>query len=348
MTVFLAIALGFIGAGLRAQEPYRVGTTAANFLEIGIGSDGNAMGEAYVSMVGNLSSVYWNPAGLAFINNNEVLFMYQPWVVDINNSFMAVSYTLPLAGTFALAFNQVSYGEMPVTTLESQEGTGELFTANDFSFSLTYSRKLAQWFAFGASAKYITSRIWHTAATAIAADLGVIVNTGFFSPSGKHENGLRIGMSISNYGSRMRYDGMDLLFPIDILPEEAGNYSAVKGQFNLQEWELPLIFRIGISVQPIVSRHQRLTLAVDALHPNNNAESVNVGAEYAIVMPGTGSFFLRGGYKSLFMRETEYGATFGAGFLLRFLGNYGIKVDYAFKPVGILGNTHSYTLGVTF
>lgn len=346
--IILALLTYIVSPQLYAQKPYRVGTTAANFLEIGVGSDGNAMGEAYVSMVGKLSSIYWNPAGLAFMRQNEALFMYQPWIVDINSSSAAFAYLLPSVGTLAFGFNHVGYGDMEVTTLESQDGTGEFFNANDYNFTVTYSRKLAQWFAFGASAKYISSQIWHTNASAMAIDIGVIVNSGFFSVTGKKNDGMRIGMSISNYGTKMQYNGMDLLFPIDILPDEAGNYSAVKGQFKPQEWELPLIFRIGVSVQPIVFRNQRLTLAVDALHPNNNAESVNVGAEYEMTIPGTGSFSLRAGYKSLFMEETEFGMTFGGGLLLRFMNNLGLKVDYAFKPVGILGNTHSYTLGLIF
>jgi len=237
---------------------------------------------------------------------------------------------------------------MEVTTLENQEGTGEIFTANDYAFTLSYSRKLAQWFAFGASAKYINSQIWHTNANAMALDLGVIVNTGFFSGSGKFDDGMRIGMSISNYGTKMQYNGQDLLFPIDILPDEAGNYSTVKGQFSLQEWELPLIFRIGVSVQPIVLRNQKLTLAADALHPNNNAESVNVGAEYQLTFPGIGTFALRSGYKALFLEDSEFGMTFGGGLKLNFLHNSAISLDYAFKPIGILGNSHSYTIGIQF
>ncbi len=331
-----------------AQKPHRVGTTAANFLEIGIGSDGNAMGEAFVSMVGRLSSIYWNPAGLAFLNQNEVAFMYQPWIIDINSMYVSAAYIVPQIGTFAFGIDHLGYGDMEVTTLENQEGTGEIFTANDYAFTLSYSRKLAQWFAFGASAKYINSQIWHTNANAMALDLGVIVNTGFFSGSGKFDDGMRIGMSISNYGTKMQYNGQDLLFPIDILPDEAGNYSTVKGQFSLQEWELPLIFRIGVSVQPIVLRNQKLTLAADALHPNNNAESVNVGAEYQLTFPGIGTFALRSGYKALFLEDSEFGMTFGGGLKLNFLHNSAISLDYAFKPIGILGNSHSYTIGIQF
>ena len=59
-------------------------------------------------------------------------------------------------------------------------------------------------------------------------------------------------------------------------------------------------------------------------------------------------YFENDAYKSLFMEETEFGMTFGGGLLLRFMNNLGLKVDYAFKPVGILGNTHSYTLGLIF
>ena len=47
----------------------RNGTTAANFLEIDLGSAGSSMGGAYVSIVSDMSAVYWNPAGLYAIRN---------------------------------------------------------------------------------------------------------------------------------------------------------------------------------------------------------------------------------------------------------------------------------------
>ena len=348
ITITLSLLMITFSVTSYAQKPYRVGTTAANFLEIGIGSDGNAMGDAYVSMLGNLSSIYWNPAGLAFLKQNEAMFMIQPWIVDINSTAAAAAIVLPSYGTLSFGFYHVGYGDMEVTTLDMQDGTGELFNANDYSFIFGFSRRLAQWFAFGASGKYISSQIWHEKANALALDLGVLVNTNFFSLTGKKEDGLKIGMSISNYGTRMKYDGMDLLNPIDIEPNEAGNYSNVQGQFKLQAWELPLIFRIGISINPIILNNHELTLAMDALHPNNNNESINIGGQYELKIPGTGSFFLRGGYKAIFMEDSEYGLTFGSGIILRFMNNFAVKADYAFKPVGILGNTHSYTLGFLF
>ncbi|OQX95421.1 hypothetical protein B6I21_05520 [candidate division KSB1 bacterium 4572_119] len=342
MIMVISYSFGF------AQKPYRVGTTAANFLEIGYGSAGIAMGDAYVSVANDLSSVYWNPAGLSYMERSEAQFSYQPWIADINTSFVGVGMVLPSLGTFSLSLIQAGYGDMEVTNLDMQDGTGELFTASDFAFAISYARRMAQWFAFGASAKYISSKIWHTSASAFALDLGVIVNTQFFSPTGKREDGINIGMSISNYGTKMKYDGLDLLFPIDIEPEQEGNYRDLEGKFSLQSWELPLIFRIGMSINPIVYEQHRLTLAIDALHPNNNAESVNLGAQYKITLPSTGDFFLRSGYKASFLDDSEFGFTAGFGMILRLMNNMALKIEYAYRGVGILGNAHAYSLGVTF
>ena len=330
-----------------AQKPFRVGTTTASFLEIGYGP-GNAMGDAAVSVARDLSAIYWNPAGLGFMEQSEAQFMVQPWVADISTAFTGVGLVMPSVGTLALGFYHVNYGEEEVTTVRQQEGTGALYSANDFAVSLSYSRQLAHWFSFGATAKYISSQIWHMNASAMAVDLGVMFNTQFFSMTGEREDGMAVGMSISNYGSRMKYDGLDALNPIDILPEESGNFRYVSGQFRLAEHELPLMFRLGVSLQPIVAEHSRLILAADALHPNNNSESVNVGAQYSYKIPNAGTFYLRGGYKALFMDQSEYGMSLGGGVEWRMMQNLAFKVDYSYRTVGILGNSHAYSLSVKF
>ncbi|MBL7135889.1 MAG: PorV/PorQ family protein [Candidatus Marinimicrobia bacterium] len=345
--LFMFILIMLFSTSLLTQDN-RVGTTAATFLEMGIGSAGNAMGEAYVSVARDLSSIYWNPSGLAYIESNEAQFMYRPWIADINITFVGGAVFLPRIGTLALGITSMNFGSTEVTTLEMQEGTGEMFSAMDYAVSFSYARKLAQWFAFGVTGKFISSEISRLNANAIAMDLGVIVNTRFFSPDGNRENGLTIGMSISNYGTRMRYEGMELLRSIDILPNQHGNYKDVEGQFKLQSWDLPVIFRIGVSFHPIIIGSQRLTLSLDALHPNNNSESVNAGAEYQIATPSVGCFLLRGGWHGLFLDGTQHGLTFGSGIHFTLLHNKIVKVDYAFQDVGILGNYSTFTLGIVF
>jgi hypothetical protein len=330
------------------NKPYRVGTTACNFLEIGIGSAGNAMGDAYVSVTRDLSSIYWNPSGLAYMETSEVQFMYQPWFVDTNIGFAGAAVVLPRIGTLGLSVTNMDFGRTEVTTLAMQDGTGETFSAGEYAISFSYARKIVEWFAFGASAKWISSGIWHVNANALALDLGVMVNTHFFSFTGRPEHGMTIGMSISNYGTKIKYDGIDLLIPVDILPDENGNYRDLEAKYSLQGWELPLIFRVGASITPIVNENQKLTLAVDALHPNNNSESLNLGAEYQLRAFGAGRFYLRGGYRGLFMDDSQYGLAFGGGIHLTLMRNRVIKIDYAYRDIGILGDSSTYTIGVTF
>jgi hypothetical protein len=237
---------------------------------------------------------------------------------------------------------------MDVTTLDQQEGTGERFSSKDMALSISYARNLAEWFSFGASGKLVTSTIWHETATAMAFDLGAIIKTDFFSPTGGNDHGLSIGMCISNYGTTLKYEGLDLLTPIDIDPNEAGNYQNAPGRLSTEEWELPLIFRIGTSITPIYTESQELILSADALHPNNNTESINVGAQYSLRFPVVGRVFLRAGYKGLLMEDSQYGATYGLGLQTDVMSNQGFKVEYAYRPMGILGNAQAFSVSLLF
>ena len=48
-------------------------------------------------------------------------------------------------------------------------------------------------------------------------------------------------MSISNYGTRMRYDGIDIMVPIDPGLMNLENFDDVQGIYKTSSWELPLI-----------------------------------------------------------------------------------------------------------
>jgi len=343
----LAIILMLSNILIAQNSPNRVGTTASNFLELGYDPKGIAMGEACVSTVEDLSSVYWNPAGLAFMKKNELFFAYQPWLVGTNTYIASAGVVVPIVGTFAATIMGIDYGEMEVTTMELQEGTGEKYTPSDLSANFSFGRGLTSWFGFGGTVKYIHSSIFHSNASAVAADFGVIIKTEYFSP-GDRKDGMRIGMSLSNYGSRMRYGGLDMLRSIDIAPEESGNYRDIKVEYKTDSWEIPLIFRIGISLNPIATTVHKLTIAVDALHANNNNESVNVGAEYTANIPGQAKLILRCGYRSLFLEDSEFGATFGCGVKLPSLGGNSLQIDYAYRNIGILGNTNVMGMSLLF
>ena len=345
LTLYFALYCTF---NINAQDrPNRVGTTAANFLEMGFDPKGIAMGDAYVSSVDQLSAVYWNPSGLAFMDRNEVLFSYQPWVANTKSYLASVGIKFPDIGTFAISFLGMNYGEMEVTTMELQEGTGENFAPQDLSINLSYGKRITTWFGFGASLKYIYSSIYHESADAFAFDLGVTIKTAFLSPT-NNKDGIRIGMSLSNYGTRMQYTGLDLLRSIDIAPDESGNYKDVKSDFQTGSWELPLLFRFGVSATPIVMTNHRLTLEVNLIHANNNNESMNIGAEYAFNLPGVMKLCLRGGYRALFLQDSEFGPTFGFWISVPFINQKAIEINYAYRTAGLLGYSNIVGVNLLF
>lgn len=348
LPVILLFLFWAAGSPLRSQNPIRVGTTAAEFLSLGFGSAGCAMGDAYVSVVHDVTGVYWNPAGLAFMAQNEAVFGYQPWLADISTFFVSSGIQVPSLGVIAVGAIGVDYGEMDVTTVDRQDGTGERFSAKDLAFSFSYGRQVVRWFGFGATAKYVTSHIWHETASAFAVDLGVIIQTPFFSFSRDGGDGMKIGMSLSNYGMPMKYNGLDLLRTHDELPREAGNFQDVKVKMETDSWELPLIFRIGFSVKPVSLGNHELILSADALHVNNNNETINLGLQYMFSSPGLGRLFLRGGYRSLFLQHSEFGPTFGVGLSREYLNNRAIQLDFAYRDVGVLGVVPMFSAAIGF
>ena len=174
--VLVLVALIIGSHTVFAGGPYRMGTTSAAFLELGVGGAGLAMGDANVASTHDISSIYWNPAGLAKMEQNQALFMYQPWVVDVNTVFAGFGLVFPQIGTVGVGLFAVDYGDIDVTTLEYQDGTGEQYTAYDMSINLSYARNIVEWFAFGATGKFIHSKIWHSTASAMVVDLGVILD----------------------------------------------------------------------------------------------------------------------------------------------------------------------------
>ena len=105
--------------------------------------------------------------------------MNQSWIAGIKHSYSSISVPVNHLGTFALSLNLMNYGEIEVTNLDFQDGTGEYYSALDYSASFSYARKFVNWFGFGTSIKYINSQIWHSSASAFAMDLGAQIYTDF-------------------------------------------------------------------------------------------------------------------------------------------------------------------------
>ena len=83
---------------------------------------------------------------------------------------------------------------------------------------------------------------------------------------------------------------------------------------------------------------------MDATHPNDNVEYLNAGVEVAY----DELFFLRGGYKSIFLSNSEQSFTLGAGLNYEISQGLFIRVNYAYGDYGRLKNIQYFDLGLVF
>ena len=337
MIILACVATPVLGQIDTDQTITKTGTSAAQFLKIGVDARATAMGGAFVAMEGDLSAMFWNPAGLGHFTGLGVMFVHSNWLADINFNHIALATDLGNVGIIGLSITNLAVPDDIVRTVEQPNGTGELFNSSDLAANLTFARRLTDKFSIGGSVKYIQQRIWHESASAFAADIGALFTTPF--------NGIRIGASITNFGGNMRLNGRDLRFSKDPDDFNEGNVQFVNAMYETDEFPLPLNFRVGIAGELYQNKNMRVTFGLDAIHPKDNTESVNAGAEFAF----SELFFLRAGYATLFRQDTEEGLTFGGGIHYRVWGSSTIlKIDYAYADFGLLDYVQRFSIGINF
>jgi len=314
----------------------KVGTTAAPFLGISVGPRATAMGGAFTAICDDATSLYYNPGGISRSGKSQFLFAHTNWLVNTNFNWIGFVLNLGGANAIGISLTQLDYGQEEVTTVSHPEGTGEQWSAMDLAASISYARNLTDRFSIGGSIKYIQQKLWNESATAFAVDVGLLFITQF--------NDMRIGMSISNFGTDMRMDGKDLLHRIDLDPENIGHNETIVSRLKTDDWPLPLFFRVGVAMDVIRMGKSKFTVAVDAFRPSDNTETLNIGGEFSV----NDMFYLRGGYKSLFREDSEEGLTMGCGVSLDMGSNFTWNVDYTFTDFGLFENIHMMAVGIKF
>ena len=331
LLILLAVC---VFASVPLAQTLKTGTTSAQILKINVGPRAIGMGGAFTSIADDITSVYWNPSGTANIQSNEVYFNHSNLYMDISNDFAAISTNVSDFGSIGAFVSVLSVDEMLVRTVEQPEGTGEYFDYVSIVVGLNYSRFLTENFSIGFNAKYINESIWNMSATGFAIDIGTLYKIPVL-------NELRIAASVSNFGTKMQLAGRDVT---EIVPAGAGGGNFVNSNLELDEFDLPLLFRFGISADVIKEGTSRLTAAVDAIHPNDHTEYINSGLEYA----WNEIIFIRAGYNSLFEEDSEKGLTFGFGLNYRIVDMIKVKLDYAYQDFGRLTEVHYFSVGVNF
>lgn len=325
----LAVVLAAAAASPRGWGQTKIGTTAAQFLGIGVGPRATGMGGAYAASSDDVTSAYWNPGALAQSGRSQLMFSNSQWLVDTKFRWLGIMMSFD-ENAVGLSLTQLDYGDEEVTTESAPDGNGERWSAQDLSIALSYSRRLTDRFSLGGSAKYISESIWNESANTFTFDLGLLFVTDF--------NNMRLGVSMSNFGGDLTLDGTDLLKRYN--PDDPNSV----GKQKVDSWSTPLLFRVGLAMDVVKTGDMKLTLAGDALRPSDNDETVNLGGEIG----WHDLLFARAGYKSLFSDNSEEGLALGAGIRYAVQGMGSLEVNYAFSKFGAFDNLNSISVAIAF
>jgi len=342
------------------------GTSAANFLKIGIGSRGMALGGAFTANVQDPSALHWNPAGIAHATDIQVLLSQYNWIADMKHSYFGIVIPVGSIGNLGISLNNLDMGEMKKTT-EFDQDSKVVFRASDIALGIGFGRKISDRFSIGLHGKIVRETISFSNATAFGFDVGSQYHTGF--------SGLSLGMAITNFGTKMKLGGTDLKIDTDPYEDQDANPDVI-AQLQTDEWPLPMSFRFGAAFTPvgptsfIKNEAVEASISLDYYDPRDYNPYYAGGIEIKIL----GGLYLRMGLENKFIqfndshdenidsndltdkldKDNSHGyinkTAFGFGLsstMFPFIP-YNFSLDYSVSDMGVLGQVTrlTFTIGL--
>ncbi len=281
------------------------------FLKLDMSARAAALGGSFVSNNDDPDVIFYNPAGIEFLEKNPVSFSFVKHLLDINLASLSYSTDINGIGKFGGAIKYINYGTFTQAD-EFGNKTGE-FGAGEVAFYVGYANLLDNNFAYGVNVKFIYSKIADRSSTAAAFDVGL----HYSIPS----NLTDIGFSILNAGAQ------------------------ISSYYSTSE-NLPLDIVLGVSKK---MEHIPVRLSLDFHDLNEQQDSFfqrfksfSLGAEFYLSQV----MRLRFGYDNQMRSDLTIGQSAGlAGFNLGLganVSNY--RFDYGFSSLGMIGAIHRISI----
>lgn len=335
INLFVLLTLTICVSGSHAFE--KVGTTSFQFLKVMTSARYTAMGEAASTIALNSQAVFFNPAGLSYVQGIDVSADYLDWFLDISHMSISAAMNVPGIGTFGVQGLMTDVGEIRVTSVDALGFvgdkylgyTGEVIKPGAMVFGLSFARQLTEKFSFGLTAKYAREDLGVRATGNIMFDAGLIYDTGFRS--------VKIATTIRHFGPDVKYFDEETITRYD-----SENDTSFSQLYTGKAYPLPQTFNIGISGYLISSgenllmdsESHSLLVAFDMVQPRDFDQQYNIGLEYGFGQ----TLFLRGGYKLNYDSES-----FSLGFGVAYSD---IRIDYAYSDFGdYLDSVHRFSIG---
>jgi len=326
MLLITLLILGLIPQQVWAVK--KLAQTGFKWLSIPVGARAIGMGAAVTTLDGDLTSIFWNPAGMAHIKNSGVSFSNVAWIADINHLAVSGGYKLNDRMVLSAQVISMNYGTLNATIrANNDKGYIDLgtFSPSGLAAGIGLASSISDKFSVGGVLKYCYE------------DLGSAYTSTDLAGGELNEVKASLGVPAFDIGTLFYPGFADLRIGMTL-----ANYSQEKS-YVVESFPLPLTFKLGaaMDVFKLLDRgdHQRLTLAFDLLHERDYTERIHLGAEYWF----NDTIALRSGYK---VNYDEQNFTLGVG-LKHDLGPLNFEFNYAFNNFTTFSPVHLFTLGLS-
>lgn len=331
LVLILLAHLACFAGEAKSAEFDNLGTSGAQFLKLDVDARVVGLGGANAAITRGAMALYYNPAGIANMDENSLAFSYTDWIADIKYNYLAYARPISGFGNVGVHVAVLTMDDMERTTLEQPDGTGEMFGANSWVVGISNAHQLTDRFSFGVTVKYIREKISELSSGSVAFDVGTIYYTGFRT--------LRIAMSTRNFGTDSKFGGTELETTYD--QDDDPTTTPLEIRLNTQSDPLPLSFRFGLAYDFEFDEDNKLMAALDGYNTRDRGQQGSVGFEYS----WREQLALRVGYK---LRTDEEGFAAGAGYEFEISGFGNLGINYAWADLGRLENAHRFSLTTTF
>lgn len=232
-TIFCRAALGALLLGPAAPARAEHGATAAPYLKIDPSARSAALGGAFAGVANDAGAVFHNPAGLALLPYQELMFSHLELLQGMHCE--AVAYALPVYDSrLSLGF----YGELmtsgSMVRYDSTGGSEGNFSAAEANLGAAAAFRLGRGFAAGASLKALYQGLASEKAYTAAFDAGGIYTRGKW----------RFGVSVQNAGAPLKLYEEAFDLPLSVkagLMYRGWRYAALSAQLTRYLGEDPFL-----------------------------------------------------------------------------------------------------------
>lgn len=359
------LLLGGLPVGLAAQvsgsqntDNTGYGTAAGEFLLLGAGARGTALGGAFSAIATDISAMYYNPGGLAEMERPGATIGTFDYVADTRYTWGGLAF--PFSGgqrAIGIQLGTFGFHDQPVYTVEAPDGTGGTYSVSETFVGLTLAQNFSDRFSAGLTAKGIFDQLGQASGQAFALDFGA----SFHAKLGEHP--IRLAFTVANLGTDLSYSGDALNADVPRQIDPSIPNLPQPGELRTKGFPLPTTFRVGLAYDILGGETNRLTVLSDFNQGNQNRAGFTAGGEWATSKLGGSpfGFALRGSYSyapannialtnplsqsSLSDEENLQGLAAGGG-LNYTTENFNLGFDYAYKYMGVLGPTNFFSVSV--